>query len=314
MLKRVRVRNYRCLKDVELLLGGLTILVGPNASGKSALLSALRTDFTRTVHSNDVWSHDSSLAIGAEFESDKGLAVGSWSPSRPEAWKWDGRHPGPGSHESQSLQLDVTHLRTQNLLAGETRLSASGGNLTNVFATLTRQQQQSVASEFCRLVPFFGDLNTKPTASGQHALRFQDRWRSDVWYSPQEVSDGTMLVLAYLLLQYQTPQVDLVTIEEPERGLHPYLLGEVLDVLRRMSRGEVGPKPVQFVLATHSAELLNYAEPSEVRFLERSVEDGSVRIASAPSQGPDWAQYFREYQDALGGAWLSGGLGGVPGR
>ncbi len=41
MIKRLTVRNYRCLADVTLHLGPLTVLVGPNASGKSTLLNVL---------------------------------------------------------------------------------------------------------------------------------------------------------------------------------------------------------------------------------------------------------------------------------
>ncbi len=42
MIKRLRVRNYLSLKDVDLELGGRNILVGPNMSGKSNLIDCLR--------------------------------------------------------------------------------------------------------------------------------------------------------------------------------------------------------------------------------------------------------------------------------
>lgn len=42
MIKRVRVRNYLSLKDVDLELGGRNVLVGPNMSGKSNLIDCLR--------------------------------------------------------------------------------------------------------------------------------------------------------------------------------------------------------------------------------------------------------------------------------
>jgi len=46
---------------------------------------------------------------------------------------------------------------------------------------------------------------------------------------------------------------------------------------------------------------------------DRSGEDGSVKVHEVPS-GSDWDEYFEEYQRSLGLAWLSGTLGGVPGR
>ncbi len=123
-----------------------------------------------------------------------------------------------------------------------------------------------------------------------------------------------MLVLAFILLQYQPKQADLITIEEPERALHPYLLDELIQLLRKMTTGEIGKKPVQFVLATHSAELLEYVRPEEVRFLTRSPEDGSVQVNEAPTGSTNWQRVYKEYRESLGSIWLSGNVGGVPGR
>jgi predicted ATPase len=178
---------------------------------------------------------------------------------------------------------------------------------------LSRKQQAAASQQFCRLVPMFMDVDTEPVAEGHMRLRFQDRWHPNAWYSPSEVSDETMLVLAYLMLQYQTAPVELVAIEEPERGLHPYLLGEVVKLLRDLATGKLGPRAIQVVLATHSAELLEFVRPEEVRFLDRLPEDGSVRVRQIDITSPTWQAAWREYAESLGGAWLSGGLGGVPG-
>lgn len=70
---------------------------------------------------------------------------------------------------------------------------------------------------------------------------------------------------------------------------------------------------MQVVLATHSAELLDYVEPHEVRFLTRDEADGSTRVEAVNLDSPDWRATFEEYKRSLGSAWLSGGLGGVPG-
>lgn len=43
MLKKFRVKNFLCLKDVTVDLAPLTVLIGPNSSGKSALFRAIVT-------------------------------------------------------------------------------------------------------------------------------------------------------------------------------------------------------------------------------------------------------------------------------
>ena len=41
MIKRVQVKGYKSLTDIEVPLGPLTVIFGPNASGKSNLFDAL---------------------------------------------------------------------------------------------------------------------------------------------------------------------------------------------------------------------------------------------------------------------------------
>src|SRR5690606_23679070 len=127
------------------------------------------------------------------------------------------------------------------------------------------------------------DLDTIPHGQGSKRFRFHDRWSETTTYSPDEVSDGTMLVLAFLLIPYQQPSVDVLCIEEPERGLHPYLMNALVEQLRALSTGGDGRPPVQILLATQSAEFLNHLQPEEVRFLRRDASDGSVIVETPPT-------------------------------
>jgi predicted ATPase len=307
VIRRVDISNFRCLRQTSITLEPLTVLVGPNGSGKSAVLAALNPQLATSQA--DTWQHDANITVQRAFD------FGAKDVQRVET------RPGVASDVPPILanlryrltHLDLNKLREPNVLMLETHLSPDGGNLPNLIASLSRSQQGELANTLCSLVPLFSDVGLVPVAQGMQRLRFQDRWNRSVWYTPQEVSDGTILLLAYLTLQYQSPPVDLVAIEEPERGLHPYLLDQLLDVLRKLSRGELGAPAVQVVLATHSPELLEYVKPEEVRFLNRSADDGSVVVNSIPVGDPDWPRYFREYSESLKQAWLSGGLGGVPG-
>jgi predicted ATPase len=84
-----------------------------------------------------------------------------------------------------------------------------------------------------------------------------------------QASDGAMLLTAFLALAYgDTPQILL--IEEPENGLHPSRLQMVIEILRKMSTGEIGNRARQVILTTHSPLLLNFVEPEEVRIFRRN--------------------------------------------
>ena len=40
-ISKIRIRNFKCIKKLDLELAPLTILVGPNGAGKSSILEAL---------------------------------------------------------------------------------------------------------------------------------------------------------------------------------------------------------------------------------------------------------------------------------
>lgn len=46
-IKRIRIRNFRSIKDVEIDLNSTTVFIGPNNAGKSAILEAIRIALTR---------------------------------------------------------------------------------------------------------------------------------------------------------------------------------------------------------------------------------------------------------------------------
>jgi predicted ATPase len=308
MLTGVSIKNFRCLRDVTIQLEPLTIVVGPNAAGKSSLLKAL------DPHNPPVKRQDFWRAQPGECERAFHFSDGASRISRSGMDQVGNIKHYAGSDISltyQFLQLDPSKLRDSNAVAEARQLARDGSNLANVIATLTRRQQEQLASEFTRLVPVYGDMDVRPVGTGHHRIVLQDRWR-DIWYEPHNVSDGSLLVLALLTIAYQEPSPDLIAIEELERGLHPYLIGEILSILRKMTRGDIAGKQLQIVLATHSAELLEFADPKEVRFLKRT-DDGGVTVEEAPISAPDWEQVIRDHQGSLGTLWLSGGLGGVPG-
>ena len=65
---------------------------------------------------------------------------------------------------------------------------------------------------------------------------------------------------------------------------------------------------------THSAELLEYARPEEVRFVNRRREDGATTVYAPDVNSESWRDIFDVYENSMSGLWLSGTAGGVPGR
>src|SRR6266581_2393374 len=85
-----------------------------------------------------------------------------------------------------------------------------------------------------QVAPFFRDFVLEADPNDTVRLR----WRmvdTDTVFSAHQMSDGTLrfICLATLLLQPALPR--LVVLDEPELGLHPYAIVQIVEMLRAAS-------------------------------------------------------------------------------
>jgi predicted ATPase len=86
-------------------------------------------------------------------------------------------------------------------------------------------------------------------------LTFRTDRSEDLIPAPQE-SDGVLLATFLFWRLYTANPTMKVCLEEPENGLHPFLLAERFQVLKRFAHGDGGVPGVQLLVATHSPEFL----------------------------------------------------------
>src|SRR5262245_2453003 len=117
-----------------------------------------------------------------------------------------------------------------------------------------------------------------------------------------QTSDGVLLVLAYLTVLYLPPphRPRVVLVEEPENGIHPKRLQDVLGILRDLIKEQTTS---QVILTTHSPYVLDLFEPQEVS-LCHMLTDGSVSVHRLSE-----SQTVREQLDifTLGEIWTAEG-------
>jgi predicted ATPase len=88
------------------------------------------------------------------------------------------------------------------------------------------------------------------------------------------MSDGTLRIIAYCVLLYQSEIPPLISIEEPERNLHPGVLKDVASIIKRLSRR------TQVIFTTHSSQLLDCFETEEI-----SSEISVILLSKKPDLG-----------------------------
>jgi predicted ATPase len=113
-------------------------------------------------------------------------------------------------------------------------------------------------------------------------------------------SDGTLKMLAYLVLLYDPSPPPFIGIEEPENFLHPRLLPELAEECRAASAR------TQLLVTTHSPFFLNALRPEEVRILWRD-EQGYTQTQRA-SDLPGIRDFVANGA-LLGHLWMEGHFG-----
>ncbi len=142
------------------------------------------------------------------------------------------------------------------------------------------------------LFPTVGDLAYENTDNNQKGLGI--KLKNDKFVNSQFMSEGMLYYLAYAILKYLEP-ASIVFIEEPENGLHPSRIKEIMKIIRELS------KTTQVLIATHSPLVINEMEPEEVSILWRDDEKGTqVMPITETSNFKDRSQVY-----ALGELWLS---------
>ncbi|MBI4699814.1 MAG: AAA family ATPase [Deltaproteobacteria bacterium] len=106
------------------------------------------------------------------------------------------------------------------------------------------------------------------------------------------VSDGVLLYLGYLYLALGPSRHSLLLLEEPDHGLHPGRLEEVVKLLRGLTEPNADGTATQVVVVTHSPILLDFLRPEEIRTVTRAQGATEVARFSEISDLPRLLEYL----------------------
>lgn len=260
-IEYLRVQNFRALRHVELKeLTPLTVLLGPNGSGKSTVF--------------DVFAFLSEcFELGLRRAWDK--------RGRAKELKSRGGD-GPVTIEVKYKEPDYPPI-TYHLAVDERH----GDRLERIFEVL-RQRVPRIERVLADTMP-----------DGRLLLQVKDAPFSHPVMA-RFASDGTLKMLAYLVLLYDPSPPSFIGIEEPENFLHPRLLPELAEECRAATTS------TQLLVTTHSPFFLNALRPREVRVLWRD-ESGYTQTQRA-SDVPGIPEFMEEGA-LLGHLWMEGQLG-----
>lgn len=334
MIESVRFDNFKVLQAASLPLGRLTVLVGPNGSGKSTVFQALqsltRPDQVNYNSVSTVGSEAGHVKVTIEWASpyDGIISKTSWGPTgyNPISYE-DVKQPKNSrlsKQDRENLNRTLTLLKVYSFdarilshsdqIQPNVELGPSGEHLVSVIDQLRDndpERFERLNEELGHWLPEFDRISFKTPNPGSRTLLLRTR-EGRHFIEAKDVSQGTLLALAFLTLAYVANPPPIVCIEEPDRGIHPRLLRDVRDALYRLSHPDKYLEkraPTQVLLTTHSPYFLDLFKdhPEEVVVANRTKNGVHFERLS---DHPDIEDTLGEIH--LGEAWYSGILGGIP--
>jgi predicted ATPase len=195
--------------------------------------------------------------------------------------------------------LSIDDTRSQPEAGPQGRISKTGDNLPNVIQYLKEQypdRLEDIFNVLRRRVPRLQSVVAEPMPDGRLLLQIKDA-PFDRPVLSRFVSDGTLKMLAYLVVLNDPVPPQFIGIEEPENYLHPRLLPELAEECRAATERS------QLLATTHSPFFLNAMKPKEVRILYRDEQGFTQVVRTSEINGiPE----FVKQGASLGHLWLEG--------
>jgi len=359
MIKRLRVNNFKALRDVEIELTPIHVLIGPNDSGKTSILDALAALCRSVDHelpeaflgswkgAELVWGgqYGLSVTLNVAFNSKAitGYAIdvtfeghGRYvklvketvvegdvpvSTNGPSPWELHGERTWVGCGASlPGQQLDSEGVKS--LLEGvhyyrwnpqflalpvapdtkrRYRMESNGFGLAlclDEILSYDREQFAKLETRFTKIFPHINSIVLQqepayraPVDNPEQVTMLQEADGKGLYFRlkdgdqlipASQASDGTLLVLAYLSILYLPKPPRVLLVEEPENGIHPKRLRDILTILREL----IGEQShTQVLLTTHSPYVVDLFEPEEVTLCTK-LDNGEVkttRLSESPT-------------------------------
>ncbi|MCP4369489.1 MAG: AAA family ATPase [Deltaproteobacteria bacterium] len=209
----------------------------------------------------------------------------------------------------------IPHLIRQSLFSRpgkHSRLAKDGSNLANVLHLLRKHQPgdfEYIQNEMLASLGF-SRLYTKEEDEGIRALQGRGRvyleaeeevFANSKPFGPDNLSDGTLGLLALLTVLSISKPAPFICLEEPERSIHLQLIPRLAHYLHEAAQG------TQLIVTTHSPEFLDHFDPYEQDYVQ-------VLIAHRDNEGATQFVPIRKVQNIqkwldeymLGQIWTMG--------
>jgi predicted ATPase len=319
MLNRVRINEYRCLREVDVPLKPLTVLIGPNNTGKSAFLSAIQLLGTTPTESNQQYGLDSTDLW--RFERSSSPTITGYTTGGDEVhvqrgplnipiekrmhWIRSGKNTeiAPVNFFNSSILLPAMESQGAEGKGGIPRIDDKASNVPAYLDVLLRKDRDRffrILDTLRKLIPGLVDLNIE-TPSAQNR-RIDLVLENGLVMDAKHASYGVRLMIFFVSLANHPDPPKTILLEEPETGVHPRRLEDIVRLLKGLSEGELAERETQVIVTTHSPYLLDCIDPKKHQVLVLQRQSGGACVAH-PIDTDRLKLFLDEFM--LGEVWLN---------
>ena len=353
-LHSIRIQNYKSLQDVTLTdLQAVNLLIGPNNSGKSNVLKAL--EWVKNAVDAPYNTAQSIIKgnVKDTFNKDAANERSFYCIFEGENAFFHIKNFKSAYYPIEGIILENKILTNTNNSAGwnssfskilkdylsktfiytivpstfskptsylyTNQVNADGSNLVSFLDVMRNDYPlifKQIIKDLSDCVPSFTEITTTKigTQGLTQTIRFFDKNNNS--YLADEVSEGVLYFLALLCIVHQPEPPKLLLLEEPEKGVHPRRIKEVMDYIFTLAE----TKDIQIIMTTHSPYVVD-----EFKDLEECIYifDRDAAATTVKNLQRDVIQPFNDLAKAnnantfnisrsLGDHWTTGLLGGVP--
>jgi len=182
----------------------------------------------------------------------------------------------------------------------DSELNYNGRNLAAVLNRLEKndEMRETILEWMELMVPGLENVQSQSERlTGSSVLTFKEEGVKDV-FPAHLISDGTIYLLSILVALLDRPSLGMTLIEEPERGLHPKAIMELVDAFRKQATDK---HPIW--VTTHNEALVRHLKNHELWLVDKKQGQTTMKNVTITDK----------LASSLDQAWLTNALdGGLP--
>ncbi|MCC6372250.1 MAG: AAA family ATPase [Bacteroidia bacterium] len=307
-IKAINIKNYKSIKEISILEPEpFTVFVGPNAAGKSNIFEALEfyTTFSKSISNHivrlfgeinnfnlpkqnersehffeiDFQTFASNVNLSLNIETDDDASIIPNKYVAPYLIVGDKNYWQNESYiqfYNSFSRIFVGNEKIQKFAFNDDkRLSLSCSNLEQVLKRIMadKDKKAEITEWLEVLIPGFKNIEvvTEELSGSSNLLIYEQSIKKPL--TKRLISDGTFNIIALLTALYQSNEPQFLCIEEPENGLNPKVVRELVSIFRQQCK----EKGHYIWLNTHSQSIVSELNSNEIVLVDKVNGETKVK-------------------------------------